>query len=210
MIIIGLTGGVASGKSTVARMLQEKGALLLDADIIAREVVLPGKEAWSEIVEWLGPTFTGPDGAIDRRRLGELVFSDPQARQRLNAIVHPQVFAAFIRRTEEIRRCGNAAVLVYDVPLLLESQMNRMVDLVVVVSLPEKIQLARLQSRDNLPAEAALARMRAQMSLEEKIAHADIIIDNRGSLNETRRQVDRFWEELQDRLKSRSTERKRR
>lgn len=202
MIIVGLTGGVASGKSTVARMLQQKGALLLDADRIAREVVLPGEAAWSEIIAWLGPAIAGPDGAIDRRRLGELVFADPEARQRLNAIVHPRVIETFVRRTGEIEdRCGDA-VLIYDVPLLIESRMDRLVDLVVVVYLPEEIQLLRLQGRDNLSREAALARMRAQLSLEEKRAHADIIIDNRGSLGETARQVDRLWEKLQDRLKS--------
>ena len=202
MIIVGLTGGVASGKSTVARMLKQKGALLLDADRIAREVVLPGEAAWSEIIAWLGPAIAGPDGAIDRGRLGELVFADPEARQRLNAIVHPRVIETFVRRTGEIEdRCGDA-VLIYDVPLLIESRMDRLVDLVVVVYLPEEIQLLRLQGRDNLSREAALARMRAQLSLEEKRAHADIIIDNRGSLGETARQVDRLWEKLQDRLKS--------
>ncbi|NLA10804.1 MAG: dephospho-CoA kinase [Firmicutes bacterium] len=202
MLIVGLTGGIASGKSTVARMLQERGAVLLDADIIAREVVEPGTEAWSEIVEWLGPAIAGPDGAIDRQRLGELVFSDPGVRQRLNAIVHPRVFATFHRCTEELRRRGDTAVLFYDVPLLLESQMDRLVDLVVVVYLPEEIQLSRLQSRDGLTKEAALARMRSQMPLEEKRARADVVIDNRGSLSETRRQVDQFWEELQTSFRS--------
>ncbi|MGB4214255.1 MAG: dephospho-CoA kinase, partial [Dethiobacteria bacterium] len=113
MIIIGLTGGIASGKSTVARMLEEKGALLLDADFIAREVVLPGKPAWREIRDWLGPSITGPGGAIDRARLGKLIFSDPAARERLNGIVHPRVMETFITRTEEIRRRHPDAVVVY-------------------------------------------------------------------------------------------------
>lgn len=202
MIIIGLTGGIASGKSTVARMLEEKGALLLDADRIAREVVLPGEPAWREIRDWLGPSITGPDGAIDRDRLGKLVFADPAARQRLNGIVHPRVIEAFSSRTEEIRRRDPAAVLVYDVPLLIEAKMDRLVDLVLLVYVPVKIQLARLQDRDNLSPAEALFRVQAQMSLEKKKAYADVIIDNSGSPGETLLQVDRFWKELQARLKT--------
>lgn len=198
MIIVGLTGGIASGKSTVARMLQEKGALLLDADRIAREVVLPGTAAWSELKAWLGPSVIGPGGAVDRERLGELVFADPAARQRLNAIVHPRIFEIFSRRTEEIRRRQPSAVLVYDVPLLIESKMNRLVDLVLLVYVPPQVQRRRLQKRDNLsPAETA-SRLRAQMPLEEKRAYADIIIDNRGSLESTRGQVDCFWAGLRN------------
>lgn len=196
MIIIGLTGGIASGKSTVARMLEEKGALLLDADFIAREVVLPGKPAWREIRDWLGPSITGPGGAIDRARLGKLIFSDPAARERLNGIVHPRVMETFITRTEEIRRRHPDAVVVYDVPLLIEAKMDRMVDLVVLVYAAEEIQLARLQSRDKLTAAEALSRLRAQMPLAEKRAYADVIIDNSGSLAETRRQLESFWKNL--------------
>ncbi|NLA26189.1 MAG: dephospho-CoA kinase [Firmicutes bacterium] len=196
MIIIGLTGGIGSGKSTVAAMLVEKGALLLDADRIAREVVLPGKPAWCEIREWLGPTITGPGGAIDRVSLGKLIFNDPAARQRLNEIVHPRVAETFAARTEEIRRRQPGAVVVYDVPLLIEAGMEMMVDLVVLVYVSEKIQLERLQSRDNLALAEALSMVRAQMPLAEKRAHAAVIIDNSGSLDETRRQVNHFWKGL--------------
>ncbi len=196
MIIIGLTGGIASGKSTVADMLVERGALLLDADKIAREVVLPGKRAWHEIREWLGPSIAGPDGSIDRVRLGELVFGDFAARQRLNRIVHPRVAEAFTARTEEIRRRRPDAVVVYDVPLLIEAGMERLVDLVVLVYVSGEIQLERLQSRDNLTPAEALSRVRAQMPLAEKRNHAAVIIDNSGSLAETRRQVEGFWEKL--------------
>lgn len=202
MIIIGLTGGIASGKSTVAGILEEKGALLLDADLIAREVVLPGKPAWREIRDWLGPSITGPDGAIDRARLGKLIFADPAARQRLNGIVHPRVMESFVTRTEEIRQQCPDAVVVYDVPLLIEAKMDRLVDLVVLVYAAEEIQLARLQSRDNLPAADALSRVRAQMPLAEKRAYADVVIDNSGSQAETLRQVNRFWKELHDRCRT--------
>ncbi len=202
MIIIGLTGGIASGKSTVARMFEEKGALLLDADLFAREAVLPGKPAWQEIRDWLGPSITGPDGAIDRARLGKLIFADPAARQRLNGIVHPRVMESFVTRTEEIRRRRPGAVVIYDVPLLIEANMDRLVDLVVLVYAAEEIQLARLQIRDNLSAAEAFSRVEAQMPLVEKRAYADVIIDNSGSRAETLRQVNRFWKELQDRCRT--------
>ena len=193
MITIGLTGGIASGKSTVAQMLEQEGAHLIDADRVAREVVLPGTEAWAEIKAWLGSPIIGPGGAIDRRRLGELIFADPAARQRLNAIVHPRVFETFSRRAEEIRRRDPGAVLVYDVPLLIESGMNRMVDLVLLVYLPLELQRRRLQKRDSLSSAEIDSRIETQMPLEEKRVHADIIINNRGSREQTRRQVQCFW-----------------
>lgn len=199
MIIIGLTGGIASGKSTVARMLVEKGALLLDADAAAREVVLPGRPAWHEIREWLGDSITGAEGAIDRARLGALIFADPAARRRLEGIIHPRVMELFAARMEEIGQRHPGAIVIYDVPLLIEAGMDRLVDLVLLVHVPEEIQLSRLQARDNLSAAEALARMRAQMPLAEKRAHAHVIIENSGSLAETRRQLDRFWEDLLNR-----------
>lgn len=200
MIIVGLTGGIASGKSTVARMLVEKGALLLDADAAAREVVLPGEPAWHEIREWLGPSITGAGGAIDRARLGALVFADPAARQRLEGIIHPRVMELFAARTAEIARQRPDAVVIYDVPLLIEASMERLVDLVLLVHVSEEIQLSRLQARDNLSAAQALSRVRAQMPLAEKRARAHVVIDNSGSRAQTRRQVDRFWEGLRDRV----------
>ena len=199
MLIIGLTGGIASGKSTVARMLEKKGAFLLDADHIAKEVVRPGEAAWHEIVEWLGASITGPGGALDRRRLSELIFADPGARRRLEAIVHPRVFETLARETAKIRRRSPSAVLIYDVPLLIESKMDELVDLVLLVYVPPEVQLKRLQKRDNLSAAEALSRVRAQMSLEEKRACADYIIDNRGSRGKTLRQVNCFWAGLQSR-----------
>lgn len=193
MLIIGLTGGIASGKSTVARMLEQKGAFLLDADRFAREAVRPGEAAWSEIVEWLGPAITGPGGALDRQRLGELIFADPDARRRLEAIVHPRVFEAFSKGAEQIRHRHPSAVIIYDVPLLIESKMDQQVDLVLLIYVPRAVQLERLQIRDSLTAVEALVRVQSQMCLEEKRTYADLIIDNRGSRAETLRQVDCVW-----------------
>ncbi len=197
MIIIGLTGGYASGKSTVAGMLVEKGALLLDADVIAREVVLPEKPAWREIRAWLGPSITGAGGAVDRARLGALIFADPAARRKLEGIIHPRVAELLAARTEEIRQRHPDAVVIYDVPLLFETSMERLVDLVLLVYVPEEIQLSRLRVRDNLSVAEALSRVRAQMPLAEKRARAHVVIDNSGSRTETSGQVNCFWEKLQ-------------
>jgi dephospho-CoA kinase len=196
MIIIGLTGGIATGKSTVARMLAAKGALLIDADEIAREVVEPGEPAWREIVAWLGESVLLADGAIDRERLGRLVFSDAAIRRKLNAIVHPRVGQEFAARTAEIRRRDPGAVLVYDIPLLIEAGLQHLVDWILLVYLPPEIQLRRLQLRDNLSREEALARVSSQMALDEKKNFADTVIDNSGTIRQTARQVERSWAQI--------------
>jgi dephospho-CoA kinase len=196
MLIVGLTGGIASGKSLVARMLERKGALVLDADAIAREVVAPGAPAWREIVDWLGESILLADGSIDRGRLGRLVFSDAAARQKLNAIVHPRVGQELIDRTGAIERRNPGAVLVYDVPLLIEAGMQQHVDRVLLVYVTPEIQLQRLQRRDKLTRDEALARVKAQMPLEEKKNYAHTVIDNNGTIRQTARQVARFWADL--------------
>jgi dephospho-CoA kinase len=194
MVIIGLTGGIASGKSTVAAMLAEKGAVILDADRMARELVEPGKAAWQEIVQWLGRDFMLEDGSIDRERLGRLVFQDAEARRKLNAIIHPRVGQEMAARTGQLRNDCFGSILVYDVPLLIEAGMQDMADLILLVYVPEEIQLQRLQRRDNLSREEALLRIRAQMPLKEKKKHAHAVIDNSGTLTDTALQVDEFWE----------------
>ncbi len=196
MLIIGLTGGIAAGKSTVAAMMAEKGAIVLDADRIAREVVEPGKPAWHEIVAWQGPGILLEDGSIDRQRLGAIVFNNAAERQKLNRIIHPRVAQEMAARTARIRQSCSGAVLVYDVPLLIEAGMHHAVDLVVLVYVSPEIQLQRLQRRDNLSRDKALARIRAQMPLEEKKKYAHVIIDNSGSPEDTANQVDRLWQKI--------------
>jgi len=203
MFIIGLTGGIASGKSTVAGMLSAKGALVICADQISREVVEPGRPAWRELVEWLGREILQEDGTIDRARLGQIVFHDPAARRKLNAIVHPRVGEEIAARTERLRRENPGAVLVYDIPLLIEAGMQDLTDLVLLVYVTPEVQLKRLQERDGLSREEALARIRSQMPLKKKRQYARVIIDNSGTLEETARQVDRFWENLQVELQGR-------
>lgn len=196
-MIIGLTGGIASGKSTVARMLEQKGAYLLDADQLAREAVEPDQPAWQEIVNWLGPSILLPDRNLDRVRLANLVFNDKAKLEKLNKIVHPWVGKRFISLSEEIREKDPGAVLVYDIPLLLEAGMQETVDLVLLVYVPRETQILRLQERDKLSRSEAESRLKAQMPLDEKKKYADFIIDNRGMLTETARQVDQFWNNLQ-------------
>lgn len=196
MIIVGLTGGIASGKSTVSRMLKALGAVILDADQLARAVVLPGKPAWREIVDWLGESILSPDGSLDRARLGEMVFADAAKRQKLNQIVHPRVFAALLKRTAQIRRTAPEAILVYDVPLLIETGLHRSVDLVLLVYVTPEIQLQWLCRRDKLSRAEAQKRIAAQTPLDEKKRYADYVINNSGTLRNTARQVKALWRYL--------------
>jgi len=158
--------------------------------------VEPGKPAWHEIVAWQGPGILRGDGSINRERLGRIVFNNAAERQKLNRIIHPRVAQEMAARTAQIRQSGSEAVLVYDVPLLIEAGLHRSVDLVVLVYARPEVQLQRLQQRDNLSREEALARIQAQMPLEEKKKHAHFIIDNSGSPEDTAIQVDRLWPKI--------------
>lgn len=192
MRVIGLTGGIASGKSTVTGMLRDMGARVADTDAIAREVVAPGRPAWEDIVAWLGRDILLADGAIDRRKLGELVFADSSARARLEAITHPRIAAAVKAAVAAAAAEGLPAV-VLDVPLLYEAGWDKDVDEVWVVYVDEATQLSRLLARDDLTPDEARARMAAQMSLAEKARRADVVIDNGGDLAKTREQTAAAW-----------------
>lgn len=196
MQVIGLTGGIASGKSTVAKMLEEKGAYLLDADRLAREVVEPDQPAWQEIVNWLGQSILLPDRSIDRSKLAELVFSNRPMLERLNSIVHPRVGFRLVALSKIIREKDPDAVLIYDIPLLIEADMQSLVDLVLLVYVPRKTQIARLQQRDSLSRVDAEIRLKNQMDIEDKKEYADAVIDNSGTLAETSDQVDQFWDKF--------------
>jgi dephospho-CoA kinase len=203
MILIGLTGGIASGKSTAAKMLADRGAVIIDADQIAREIVEPGKPAHDEILERFGYEVAGPDGAIDRARLGEIVFTDEAARKDLEAITHPAIFAEILRRIDQ-ERSGDRLVVV-DAALLVESLSDRGksigIQALVVVSAAEADQLERIaRDRPNLSAEQARARMGAQAFAAEKLAAADYILDNRGSLQDLEHGVELLWKDLHERF----------
>lgn len=188
-MIIGLTGGIACGKSTVSRMLAERDARIIDADLIAREVVRPGEEAWSLVVERFGRDILLANDELDRAKLGSLVFSDEQARLDLNAIVHPAIRGRMRQLTKEAQEEG-IVLIVLDIPLLYESKLEYMVEKVVVVYCTVNLQLERLMKRNGFDEEEARRRIASQMSIEDKRLRADYVIDNSGTLTETEQQVD--------------------
>jgi len=189
--LYGLTGGIASGKSTVSRMLRELGAHVLDADVIAREVVEPGTPGLAEVSTRF-PGVLGPDGRLDRAKLGARVFADPAERAALNALLHPRIGAAFLEKTQALAAQG-VERLIYDAPLLIENGLHAGMDGVVLVWVPREVQKQRLMARDGLEAQAAEARLAAQLPLEEKRRHATWIVDNTGELLSTRAQVEEVW-----------------
>jgi dephospho-CoA kinase len=188
---IGLTGGIGSGKSTVSRLLGEHGAVIVDADAIAREVVAPGTQGLAAIVEAFGAAVLAADGSLDRPRLAAVVFADPEARGTLDGIVHPLVRA----RARELEAAAPpGAVVVHDVPLLAETGQGSAYDVVVVVEADPDMRVARLVER-GLTAEDARARIAVQATDEERRAIADVVLDNSGTPEELAQQVERFWQE---------------
>ncbi len=197
MFKLGLTGGIACGKTTIAKMLILKGALLLDADLLAREVVEPGKPAWSEIVSWLGKRVCQEDGTLDRAQIGAVVFPNSEALQKLNSITHPRIKELFSVKSKELAQKYPHKIQVWDIPLLFEIDMHKDVDIVLVVAADKEIQITRLRERDGLSREEALRRIRSQMDLQEKIKAADYIIFNNGTVSSLQEQADRIWKKLE-------------
>ena len=189
MIVAGLTGGIATGKSTVAAIFEEAGARLIDADRIARDAVRKGAPAYHDTVAHFGEAVLQGDGEIDRKSLAAVIFNDPAEQRSLERIVHPQVKQEITRRLDRIRRETPDALVIVDVPLLFESGMDRGLAVAIVVYVPEQIQLERLMARDALTQPEALARIRAQMPIEKKKSLATLVIDNSGSLERTRDQT---------------------
>ncbi|MCJ2147325.1 MULTISPECIES: dephospho-CoA kinase [Bacillus] len=187
-LVIGLTGGIASGKSTVAQMFQQCGITVVDADVIAKEAVEQGMPAYQKIAETFGQGVLLETGDIDRRKLGEIVFANEEKRMQLNAIVHPEVRKMMIKQRDEAIRAGEQFV-VLDIPLLYESGLEHLTDKVIVVWVPMELQLERLMKRNRLTEDEALNRIHAQHSLEEKKKKADAVIDNSGSLKDTEAQL---------------------
>jgi dephospho-CoA kinase len=202
--LIGLTGGIASGKSTVGRMLRELGAEVIDADQLARDVVAPGQPALAEITEAFGPEVLASDGTLDRKRLAARVFSDPAARATLNRITHPRVAAETARRMGEASRRG-LELVVYEVPLLVENGLQAGMDAVIVVDVPPELQLARAVERDGMTEEEARRRMAAQVSRADRLAAATHVIDNAGPIDETRRRTEEVWRALGGRIPDAAT-----
>ena len=196
MYLIGLTGGIASGKSTIARRLAERGAVHIDADLLAREAVEPGTAALSAIVERFGPGILSPDGSLDRAALGGIVFSDPASLDALNGIVHPAVRDLTAQRIAAAEQADPDAVVVYDVPLLVEAQVPHRFDLVVVAHAGTESRIARLTGTRGMPEDEARRRIASQASDDERLAVADVVIDTDGALDATFDQADRLWERI--------------
>jgi len=194
-MVLGLTGGIATGKSSVAKIFLELGAVVICADGLAREVVAAGSSTLRQIAEYFGVRVLLTDGTLNRSLVAELIFGDPQARSALNRITHPAIAALAAKKLQEAER-GGASLVIYDAPLLFEAGADRQVDKVLVVAVDGETQLRRLMARDGLGREQALARVEAQMPLAEKIARADFVIDNSGSPDETRIQVSTLMKRL--------------
>ena len=196
-LLVGLTGGIASGKSAVSRMLNQLGCLIIDADLIAREVVEPGEPAYQKIVEAFGQGILDDEGYVNRKKLGALIFRDAEKRRLLNEITHPEI----IRREQEIlaelMTEGHEGIVVLDAALLIEAGGAGRVDRLVMVTADEATQQKRLSDRDDLPAEEALRRIRSQMPLSEKAKLAHYVINNSGTPHETLRQVQEVYQTLQ-------------
>ncbi|NMA14651.1 MAG: dephospho-CoA kinase [Clostridia bacterium] len=196
MKVIGLTGGIASGKSTVSRVLEKQGAKIIDADIIARDIVQPGCPALAEIVKVFGKETLLPDGRLDRVYLGQKVFQNQSLRKVLNSITHPKIREQIIEELRKIERESPEAIAVVDAPLLIEAGLVVMVDEVWLVALPEEVQVNRLMNRDGLSQEEAKRRIGSQLPLAEKQKYAKHIIDTSGSINDTVNKVVKLWQEV--------------
>lgn len=196
MYLIGLTGGIASGKSVVSARLRELGAVIVDADAIAREVVEPGQPALGRIVKEFGPEILAEDGRLDRARLGAMIFADPALRARLDQIIHPEVKRIAQERIHETARKNEGAIVVYDVPLLVEAGVDaeHPFDLIVVVDATPEIRIERLVEIRGMSREDAKRRILSQAEDSDRLAIADVVIDANGELQDTLDQVDALWE----------------
>jgi dephospho-CoA kinase len=201
MRVIGLTGGIASGKSTVAKILERMGAVVIDADALSREVVTPGEAAYEAILAEFGERIVNPDRTINRSALGEIVFADPAARNRLERITHPAIGRRADQNLAELRRQGVPLVF-YMAPLLIESGASARVDEIWIIYADPATQLHRLVERDGMSRDRALQRIAAQMPMDEKKKYGRVVIDNRGSLEETEQQVREIWAREIGRLKA--------
>jgi len=196
VLVIGLTGGIASGKTTVATILQELGAAVLDADEVAKKIVQKGKPAYKEIIKTFGRKVLTSDGDLNRKLLGKIVFNDEEKRKKLESIIHPRVKEYFLEEIQRIKEKDPQKIIVLDVPLLLESGMETLVDEVWVVAVSEELQIKRIELRDRIGRQEALKRIKAQMPLKEKLKYADRIINAEGTLEDTKRQVVSLWREI--------------
>jgi dephospho-CoA kinase len=200
-LLVAVTGGIASGKSAVSKMLEKLGAPVIDYDVIAREIVEPGKPAWKDIVACFGEDVLREDRRIDRKKLSDIVFRDTEKREKLEGFTHPRIIEEAERQADEIARKNPKAIIQVAVPLLIEINIQHKFHKVLLVYVPRETQIERLLKRDAITREAAESILRAQMPIDEKLKYADFVIHNEGTLDETARQVEQVWEELKKCLK---------
>ncbi len=195
-LLLGVTGGIATGKTTVVNMLKELGAPVIDFDILARQVVEPGKPAWQEIVAFFFFLFLQEDKTLDRKKLSDIVFRDIEKRKKLEGFTHPRIHAEFVAKLSEIVEKDPDAIVQVDVPLLIENNLQYLFHKTLVVYIPEEKQIERLVAREGISKEEAADRLKAQLPIDEKVSYADFVIHNDKSLEETRKQVEELWETL--------------
>jgi dephospho-CoA kinase len=201
-LIVGVTGGIASGKSTVSKMLEALGAPIIDYDVIAREIVEPGEPAWKDIVGYFGVQVIGADRRIDRKKLSHIVFRDEEKRKKLESFTHPRIIEIAAQQADKIAEKNPNAVIQEVIPLLFEAKLQHLVHKVILVYIPREAQIERLMKRDGISWEAAESILKAQLPIDGKLGYADFVIHNEGTLEETRRQVERVWEEIKKCLKT--------
>jgi dephospho-CoA kinase len=195
-LLLGVTGGIASGKTTVARMLEKLGAPVIDFDVLSRVVVEPGKPAWKEIVTYFGEQILQEDKTLNRKALSEMVFRDSEKRRKLESFTHPRIHEEFARRVKQITKADPEAIIQGVVPLLIEANLQSLFHKLMLVYIPEELQIRRLMEREPISRETALQILKSQLPIEEKKRYADYIVDNSGSPEETRRQVEEVWLQL--------------
>jgi dephospho-CoA kinase len=202
--LLGVTGGIATGKSTVVNMLQEKGAPVIDFDLLARRVVEPDKPAWKHIVAYFGEQVLQEDRTLDRKKLADIAFGDLEKRKKIEGFTHPEIYGEFISELTEITSRTPDAIILVDIPLLIELNLQYLFHKLLVVYTPEEQQIQRLMARDGISRDEAVSRLKSQLPIDEKVGYADFVIRNEGSLEETRKQVDELWQKLLDLGKQRA------
>lgn len=195
-LLLGVTGGIASGKTTVANMLRELGAPIIDFDLIARLVVEPGKPAWKEIVEYFGKQVLKKDNSLDRKKVSKIVFRDMEKRKKLEGFTHPRIHEEFVKQVDEIAKKDPNAIIQVAIPLLIELNLQYMFHKTLVVYIPQEKQIERLIERDGISEDEAKNILKAQLPIDEKVGYADFVINNEKSLEETKRQVEDLWQTL--------------
>ena len=196
-MLLGVTGGIASGKSTVSGMLTELGSPLIDFDLIARQVVAPGTEGLAKIVAYFGRQVLTEDGSMDRKKVAKIVFRDSEKRKKLESFTHPAIHEEFCRQAAAIAAENPEAIIQVAVPLLIELNLQHLFDKILVVHVPAEVQEKRLAERDNISPQEAANIMKSQLPIAEKLQFADFIVDNTGDLDYTRSQVEKIWHDLQ-------------